>query len=207
MIERRLRTCSRSTIRADRSRSSSRPTRPTDRTDELVEAIAAREPRVRLLRCPRGGKVAAQNRAVRADGRRDPRVLGRERAVGSRTRCASSSATSPIRGRLRLRRPRLRGGRRDEPRRDVLAVRALAAPERVRARLDHRRDRPDLRRAPRGLRRRRPALRARPRLPVPDGAARQAGGLRRRRRSHRRSRRATSRTSTGARCACSSTAG
>ena len=37
----------------------------TDRTDELVEAIAAREPRVRLLRCPRGGKVAAQNLAVR----------------------------------------------------------------------------------------------------------------------------------------------
>jgi cellulose synthase/poly-beta-1,6-N-acetylglucosamine synthase-like glycosyltransferase len=33
----------------------------TDRTDELVEA----EPRVRLLRCERGGKVAAQNRAVR----------------------------------------------------------------------------------------------------------------------------------------------
>jgi cellulose synthase/poly-beta-1,6-N-acetylglucosamine synthase-like glycosyltransferase len=37
----------------------------TDRTDQLVEAIASREPRVRLLRCPRGGKVAAQNRAVR----------------------------------------------------------------------------------------------------------------------------------------------
>jgi cellulose synthase/poly-beta-1,6-N-acetylglucosamine synthase-like glycosyltransferase len=36
-----------------------------DRTDELVEAIAGREPRVGLLRCPRGGKVAAQNRAVR----------------------------------------------------------------------------------------------------------------------------------------------
>jgi len=33
----------------------------TDRTDALVEA----EPRVRLLRCPRGGKVAAQNQAVR----------------------------------------------------------------------------------------------------------------------------------------------
>jgi glycosyltransferase involved in cell wall biosynthesis len=36
----------------------------TDRTDELVEAVAAREPRVRLIRCPRGGKVAAQNHAV-----------------------------------------------------------------------------------------------------------------------------------------------
>jgi cellulose synthase/poly-beta-1,6-N-acetylglucosamine synthase-like glycosyltransferase len=36
-----------------------------DRTDQMVEAIAAREPRVRLLRCPREGKVAAQNRAVR----------------------------------------------------------------------------------------------------------------------------------------------
>jgi cellulose synthase/poly-beta-1,6-N-acetylglucosamine synthase-like glycosyltransferase len=37
----------------------------TDETDELVEEVAAREPRVRLLRCPRGGKVSAQNLAVR----------------------------------------------------------------------------------------------------------------------------------------------
>lgn len=36
-----------------------------DRTNELVLAVAEREPRVRLLDCPRGGKVAAQNRAVR----------------------------------------------------------------------------------------------------------------------------------------------
>jgi glycosyltransferase involved in cell wall biosynthesis len=36
-----------------------------DRTDELVAAVAAREPRVRLIRCERGGKVAAQDRAVR----------------------------------------------------------------------------------------------------------------------------------------------
>ena len=36
-----------------------------DGTDELVGAIAAREPRVRLIQAPRGGKVAAQNLAVR----------------------------------------------------------------------------------------------------------------------------------------------
>ncbi len=38
----------------------------TDRTDEIVEEVTAREPRVRLLRCPREGKVAAQHRSVRA---------------------------------------------------------------------------------------------------------------------------------------------
>jgi cellulose synthase/poly-beta-1,6-N-acetylglucosamine synthase-like glycosyltransferase len=36
-----------------------------DRTDELVEAVAVREHRVRLIRCARWGKVAAQDRAVR----------------------------------------------------------------------------------------------------------------------------------------------
>jgi len=36
----------------------------TDETDAVVEAFAAREPRVRLIRCPRGGKVAAQNFTV-----------------------------------------------------------------------------------------------------------------------------------------------
>jgi cellulose synthase/poly-beta-1,6-N-acetylglucosamine synthase-like glycosyltransferase len=38
----------------------------TDRTDELVESVATQYPRVRLLRVDRGGKVAAQNQAVRA---------------------------------------------------------------------------------------------------------------------------------------------
>ncbi len=34
----------------------------SDRTDEIVAEIAAREPRVRLIRCPRGGKLATINR-------------------------------------------------------------------------------------------------------------------------------------------------
>jgi cellulose synthase/poly-beta-1,6-N-acetylglucosamine synthase-like glycosyltransferase len=37
----------------------------SDATDEIVSRVAERDARVRLLRCPRGGKVAAQNRAVR----------------------------------------------------------------------------------------------------------------------------------------------
>jgi glycosyltransferase involved in cell wall biosynthesis len=37
----------------------------TDRTNEIVEELAAREQRVRLLLCPREGKVAAQHRSVR----------------------------------------------------------------------------------------------------------------------------------------------
>jgi cellulose synthase/poly-beta-1,6-N-acetylglucosamine synthase-like glycosyltransferase len=37
----------------------------TDRTDELVQAAAARDPRVRLLAVPRAGKTAGQDRAVR----------------------------------------------------------------------------------------------------------------------------------------------
>ncbi len=39
-----------------------------DRTDELVESVAARHANVRLLRVSRGGKVAAQDHAVRATG-------------------------------------------------------------------------------------------------------------------------------------------
>ena len=75
------------------------------------------------------------------------------------------------------------------------------------ARLDHGRERSHLRHAPRRLRRGRSALRSRPHLPVRDRAARQARGLRRGRERLGPARPATSRTSTGGRCACSSTAG
>ncbi|MHB8059707.1 MAG: glycosyltransferase family 2 protein [Gaiellaceae bacterium] len=40
----------------------------TDRTDEIVSEVAAREPRVHLLACERGGKTLAQNRVVRETG-------------------------------------------------------------------------------------------------------------------------------------------
>src|SRR5215211_379100 len=36
----------------------------TDATDEVVERLAAEDARVKLVRCERGGKVAAQNRGV-----------------------------------------------------------------------------------------------------------------------------------------------
>jgi glycosyltransferase involved in cell wall biosynthesis len=38
----------------------------TDATDEIVDALGEENTRVRLLQCPRAGKVATQNRAVRA---------------------------------------------------------------------------------------------------------------------------------------------
>jgi glycosyltransferase involved in cell wall biosynthesis len=38
----------------------------TDRTEEIVQTLAEEDARVRLLRFPRAGKVATQNRAVRA---------------------------------------------------------------------------------------------------------------------------------------------
>jgi glycosyltransferase involved in cell wall biosynthesis len=41
----------------------------TDATDEIVSRVAEREPRVRLIHAPRGGKVAAQNLAVRETSR------------------------------------------------------------------------------------------------------------------------------------------
>ena len=44
----------------------------TDRTDEIVERLAAEDPRVKLVRYPRGGKVAAQNCSSRASSRRPP---------------------------------------------------------------------------------------------------------------------------------------
>lgn len=82
----------------------------TDRTDALTEGVAARDPRVRLLRGPRGGKVAAQNRAVRettgeviafsdANGRWEPDALHKL------VRNFADPDVAYVCGRLRLERP------------------------------------------------------------------------------------------------------
>ena len=165
-------------------------------------------PGVRVIRNPRGGKVAAQDRAVRADRRRDRRLLGRERDVGARRAAQARPRRSPTR-RSRTSAASCRSSAADGSNQEGVYWRyeMVAARRRVAARLGHRRQRLDLRGAPLGLRRGRPALRARPLAAVPDGAARPARGLRARRRTRSRSRRRRTRRSTGARCGCSSTAG
>jgi len=64
VIERRVRNLLELDYPADRVEVLVASDASTDETDEIVERLAAADPRVRLVRCPRGGKVAAQNRGV-----------------------------------------------------------------------------------------------------------------------------------------------
>jgi cellulose synthase/poly-beta-1,6-N-acetylglucosamine synthase-like glycosyltransferase len=64
VIERRVRNLLELDYPADRIEVLVASDASTDGTDEIVERLAAADPRVRLVRCPRGGKVAAQNRGV-----------------------------------------------------------------------------------------------------------------------------------------------
>ena len=105
------RTCLRSTTHLSGSRSSSPRTRRADGTDAIVEELGRRERRVRLLPCPRGGKVNAQNLAVRRTIRRDRRVLGRERDLGARRAPPARPQLRRPRRRVRLRPARARGSR------------------------------------------------------------------------------------------------
>ncbi|HET7743339.1 MAG TPA: glycosyltransferase family 2 protein [Gaiellaceae bacterium] len=82
----------------------------TDGTNEIVGEIAAREPRVRLLECERGGKVAAQHRAVRETSSdvvafTDANTEWRPDALRKLTRNLADSEVGYVCGQLRLESP------------------------------------------------------------------------------------------------------
>ena len=149
-----------------------RPHRRARRGDRRPRAARAADPRA----ARRQGRGPEPRRA--RDGRRDPRLLGRERDLAARRAAQARAQLRRPGRRLRLRPATYADADGTNREGAYWALRALAARAGVAARLDHRRQRPDLRGAARGLRRRRPALRPRPGVPVPDGAARPAGRLR-----------------------------
>ncbi len=82
----------------------------TDRTNAIVEELAARDGRVRLLRCPRGGKVAAQDAAVRTSGGEivafsDANALWAPDALRKLVRNFADPEVAYVCGRLRLEEP------------------------------------------------------------------------------------------------------
>ena len=92
----------------------------TDRTEEIAAAF----PGVRVVRNPRGGKVAAQDSAVRST---ESEIVAFTDANATWAPDALRRARRRVRrpgGRLRLRPARARGRRRLEPRGRLLALRA-----------------------------------------------------------------------------------
>ena len=79
----------------------------SDLTDAIVGEIAAQEPRVRLLQCPREGKVAAQHRAVRETSSEllaftDANTSWRPDALRKLTRNLADPEVGYVCGQLRL---------------------------------------------------------------------------------------------------------
>jgi glycosyltransferase involved in cell wall biosynthesis len=82
----------------------------TDLTDALVGEIAAENPRVKLLQCPREGKVAAQHRAVRGTSSEvlaftDANSEWRPDALRALTRNLADPEVGYVCGQLRLESP------------------------------------------------------------------------------------------------------
>ena len=152
----------------------------SDRTDEIVRGFADRG--VELSVCPRGGKVNAQNVTVRGLDSdilafSDANCAWEPDALTRLVRVFGDPEVAYVCGRLRLRSPE---GTNQEGLywRYELWLRARES----RHALGDRRQRLDLRRAPRELRGGGSALRPRPLVPVPHGQARAACRLRLRRR-------------------------
>ena len=150
----------------------------TDRTDAIVDEIAAENPRVRLLQCPREGKVAAQHRSVRETASdvlafTDANTEWKPDALRKLVRNLADPEVGYVCGQLRLESP---DGANMEGLywRYEVWVREQESP----ASSITAGQRRDLRGAARGIRRGRPEVRARLRLPVPDGAGGAACGVR-----------------------------
>ena len=166
-----------------------------DRPDRRARrADRDREPRVRLLRCPRGGKVAAQNRAVRETS---GEILAFSDANATWAPDALAQARPQLRrpgGRVRLRPAAARGRRRHRTARASTGATRCGCASRSPRSARHRRQRLDLRRAAADYVEVDPRFGhdlALPYLMVQRGPPRR---LRRRRRSRSRSRTPTSRT-------------
>ena len=197
------RICSRSTTRVTGSTIVVTSDASTDTTETRAERSGAR-----VVRNPRGGKVAAQDHAVR-ESTSDVVAFTDANSTWAPDASARSSCgafadpdVAYVCGRLNV---QTDDGRNKEGL--YWRYELARAGGRVAARLRHGRQRIDLRGAPRRLRRGRPALRPRSVAAVPHGAARPSRRVRARRRTRTRRRRRRTRTSTAARCACSSTAG
>ena len=82
----------------------------SDRTDEIVAEVARDEPRVRLVRCPRGGKLATINRVYReGDGDilafTDANTRWEPDALRKLVRAFADERVGYVTGQLRLREP------------------------------------------------------------------------------------------------------
>ena len=96
VIERRVRNLLELDYPADRIEVVVASDASTDETEEIVERLAESDHRVRLVRCPRGGKVAAQNRGV-AESSGEIVAFSDANAVWQGDALRSSSAASPTR--------------------------------------------------------------------------------------------------------------
>jgi cellulose synthase/poly-beta-1,6-N-acetylglucosamine synthase-like glycosyltransferase len=104
VIERRVRNLLELDYPADRLEVLVASDASDDRTDEIVERLGAEDPRVQLVRCPRGGKVSAQNRGVGAStgeivGFSDANAVWRPEALRKLVRSFADPAVGYVSGR------------------------------------------------------------------------------------------------------------